>query len=76
MSRTPSGSSRTPSGSGRVGLVVIFVIALIIGAYDVYAAVQGRGQKTVAWVLAAIMLLIAIGSLRKLLRRDYSNTWW
>lgn len=57
-------------------LWLIFVLALLVCAYDVFAAVRGQGHNIVAWVLAAIMAIIALGALRKLLRKDYSNSWW
>lgn len=62
--------------SGRGTLMIILVLAILVCAYDVYAALRGQGHNIVAWVLAAIMALIAIGTARKLIRRDYTNSWW
>ena len=62
--------------SSRTTMIVIFVVALLIGGYDVYVAIRGQGHNIVAWVLAAIMLLIAGSTLRKLMRGDYSGTLW
>lgn len=59
-----------------MSLWLIFVLALLVCGYDVFAAMRGQGHNVVAWVLAAIMALIALGALRKILRKDYSNSWW
>lgn len=57
-------------------LLIIAVLSALVCGYDVYAALRGGGKNVIAWVLAALMAFIAISSLRKLARRDYSNSWW
>lgn len=62
--------------SGRNFLLAICVLSALVCAYDIFAAIRSGGQNVIAWVLAALMAFIAISSLRKLLRNDYSNSWW
>lgn len=50
------------------GAWLILVLSVLVCAYDVYAAVRGHGHNIVAWILAAIMALVALGTLRALLR--------
>lgn len=59
-----------------MSLWLVFVLSLLVCGYDFYAAVRGRGHNIVGWVLGAVMAIIALGALRKLMRKDYSNTWW
>lgn len=54
----------------RTGLWIIFAVAVIICAWDVYAAVRGQGNNFVAWGLAAMMAAFAIWVLTKLMRGD------
>ena len=60
----------------RTGLFILFVISALICAWDVYAATHGRGNVWVAWVLAIVMGLFALAILRKIVRKDYTNTIW
>ena len=54
--------------SQRNTLLLFFVSALVVCAFDAYSALHGRGgHVTVAWVLAGVMAIIAILILRKLL---------
>jgi hypothetical protein len=69
-------SARPPQATSPSTLTVILVLALIVCAYDVFVAVRGNGHNYVAWILAAVMALVALGALRKLVRKDYSNSWW
>ncbi|MHB1549717.1 MAG: hypothetical protein ACYDG0_02635 [Vulcanimicrobiaceae bacterium] len=62
--------------SARSKLVAIFAVSAIVGAYDTYAAIHGHGHRPIAWGLGALMIVIALLSLRKLIRRDYTNSWW
>lgn len=62
--------------NARSGTILIFVLALLVCAWDVYAAIRGEGHNYVAWVLAGIMALVALGALRKIIRNDYTNTLW
>ncbi len=62
--------------NSRNGLTLIFVLAALVCGYDAYAAVRAQGHNIVAWALAAIMALVALSALRKLIRKDYSNSWW
>lgn len=62
--------------NARSGTILIFVLALLVCAWDVYAAMRGQGHNYVAWILAVVMALVAAGALRKIIRNDYSNTWW
>jgi len=57
-------------------LFVIFVLSVVVCGYDVYAAMRSGGRNIIAWLLAAIMAFVALGALRKILRQDYSNSWW
>ena len=57
-------------------LLLILVLSALVCGYDVYAAVRSQGQNVVAWVLAALMGAIALSAVRKLIRKDYSNSWW
>jgi hypothetical protein len=54
----------------RSGLWIIFAVAVIICAWDVYAAVRGQGNNIVAWALGAMMAAFAIWVLSKLMRGD------
>ena len=56
----------------RTGMFVILAVALIICAYDVYAAIRGQGHNIVAWVLAVMMAGVAVWVLTKILRGDTS----
>ncbi len=56
--------------SSRTGLWIIFAVAVIICAWDVYAAVRGQGNNIVAWALGALMAAFAIWVLSKLMRGD------
>ena len=67
---------RPKAGSSPMGLWLILVLSTLVCAYDVYAALRGRGNTILAWVLAAIMALVALGALRKIIRSDYSNSLW
>jgi hypothetical protein len=58
------------------GLILIFVLSVLVCGYDVYAAVLSNGHNIVAWILAAMMAVIALSALRKLIRKEYSNSWW
>lgn len=62
--------------NARGGTILIFVLALLVCGWDVYAALRGQGHNYIAWILAVIMALVALGALRKIVRNDYSNTWW
>jgi hypothetical protein len=62
--------------NSRAFLILILVLSALVCAYDVYAALRGGGHNIVAWVLAILMALIAASALRKLIRQDYSNSWW
>jgi hypothetical protein len=62
--------------NARSGTILIFVLSVLVCAWDVYAAVRGQGHNYVAWILAALMALVATGALRKIIRNDYSNTLW
>lgn len=62
--------------NSRSFLLVIFVLSTLVCGYDVFAAVRSGGRNFIAWILAAIMAFVAFGSLRKILRQDYSNSWW
>lgn len=54
--------------SQRSTLLLFFVAALVVCAFDTFSALHGRGgHATVAWILAAVMAIIAVVSLRKLL---------
>jgi hypothetical protein len=54
-------------------LLLIFLLATLVCAYDIYAALH---RAPLSWVLAALMAAISLVALRKLVRQDYSNTWW
>jgi hypothetical protein len=62
--------------NARGGTILIFVLSVLVCVWDVYAALRGRGHNYVAWILAGLMALIALGALRKIIRNDYSNTLW
>ena len=62
--------------NSRTFLLLILVLSVLVCGYDVYAALRGGGHNIVAWVLAALMAIIAVSALRKLIRQDYSNSWW
>jgi hypothetical protein len=68
--------TQPPRTNSRGGLIVILVLATLVCAYDVFAAVRTGGHNILAWVLAVIMAFIATGALRKIMRKDYSNSWW
>ena len=54
--------------SQRSTLVLFFAAALVVCAFDLFSALHGHGgHATVAWILAAVMAIIAAVSLRKLL---------
>lgn len=67
---------RSPLTGNRNGLIAVLVLSLLVCGYDFYAAIRAQGHNVVAWLLGAIMALIALGALRKLVRNDYSNSWW
>jgi drug/metabolite transporter superfamily protein YnfA len=56
----------------RTWMFVIFAVALIICAYDIYAAIRGQGHNIVAWVLGVMMAAVAVWVLTKILRGDTS----
>jgi hypothetical protein len=56
----------------RTAMVIIFVVAVLICAWDVYAALRGHGNNIVAWALGAMMAVFAIWILSKLIRGDSS----
>jgi predicted ABC-type exoprotein transport system permease subunit len=62
--------------NSRAYLVLILVLSALVCGYDVFAAVRSGGHNIVAWLLAVLMALIAASALRKLIRQDYSNSWW
>jgi hypothetical protein len=51
---------------GRSYTTLIFVLSALICGYDTYIAVRSGGHNIVAIILAVIMALIAISSLRQL----------
>ena len=53
-------------------MIVIFAVALLICAWDVYAAIRGHGNNIVAWALAAMMAVFAVWLLTKIARGDSS----
>ncbi len=56
----------------RTGLLIIFAVSVLICAWDVYAALHGRGNNAVAWGLGAMMAIFAVWLLSRLIRGDYS----
>ena len=48
---------------------MIFVVSLLLCAYDVYVAVRSNGHNYISWFLAAIMAGVALFTLRLLVRR-------
>ena len=62
--------------NARSGTFLILVLSVLVCGWDVYAAIRGQGHNFIAWILAALMALVAVGALRKIIRNDYSNTWW
>ena len=54
--------------SGRNGTILILVLSVLVCAWDVYAALRGQGHNYIAWILAAIMALVALSALRKLVK--------
>ena len=54
----------------RTAMIIIFVLAVGICAWDVYAALRGHGNNYVAWALGAMMAAFAIWVLTKLVRGD------
>ena len=73
MSQTPQ-QPRPANPAG--GLYLILILAVLVCAYDVYSAMRSGGHNPITWGLAALMALVALGTLRKIIRRDYSNTLW
>ncbi len=59
-------------------LLLMFVGALIVFAYDLYAALHNRSAigAGISYLLAAVMAVFAFLALRKILRQDYSNSMW
>jgi hypothetical protein len=55
-------------------MLLIAIFATLVCGWDVYTAV--RGHNAFSWFLGALMAVIAIGAFRKLLRNDYSGSWW
>jgi hypothetical protein len=51
---------------------LFFVLSLLVCAYDVYVAIRSGGHNYIAWFLAAIMAIVAIFTLRQLVRRPNS----
>jgi hypothetical protein len=51
---------------------LLFAVAVIICAWDVYAAVRGQGHNAVAWALGVMMAAFAIWVLSKLMRGERS----
>ena len=49
--------------------VVILVVSLLVCAYDVYIGVRSGGHNIFAWILAAVMAVVAIATLTQLVRR-------
>lgn len=56
----------------RATMVVILIVAVLICAWDVYAAIRGHGNNYVAWALAALMAVFSVWILSKLVRGDSS----
>jgi hypothetical protein len=56
----------------RTGLWIICAVAVIICAWDVYAALRGQGNNMVAWALGVMMATFAIWVFTKLMRGDRS----
>lgn len=54
--------------ANRAGTIAIFIVSAVICAWDVYAALHGRGNNALAWVFAVIMGFIAIWSLNMIYR--------
>jgi hypothetical protein len=67
---------RSPVTGNRNALIAVLILSLLVCGYDFYAAVRGGGHNVIAWLLGGIMAIIALGALRKLIRNDYSNSWW
>lgn len=62
--------------NGRGFLLLILVLSALVCGYDVYAAMRSGGHNVVAWVLAGLMAFVALSALRRIVRKDYSNSWW
>lgn len=58
--------------TSRASLWLLFVVAVMICAWDVYAALRGQGHNVVAWALGVMMAAFAIWVLSKLMRGDSS----
>ncbi len=54
----------------RTWMWVLFAVAVIICAWDVFAALRGQGNNIVAWALGAMMAAFAVWVLIKLMRGD------
>ncbi|HEV3152489.1 MAG TPA: hypothetical protein VGZ02_01650 [Candidatus Baltobacteraceae bacterium] len=48
--------------------VLILVVSALVCAYDVYIAVRSGGHNIFAWCLAAVMAIVAIFTLRQVVR--------
>ena len=57
----------------RPGLIIMFVVCVLICGYDIFWALRG---SVFSWFLAALIGFVAILCLRKLIRQDYSGSWW
>jgi len=49
--------------------ILILVLSILICGYDVYIAVRSGGHNILAWILAALMAIVAIATARQLMRR-------
>lgn len=56
----------------RTVMIIIFVLAVGICVFDVYAAIRGHGNNVVAWALGAMMAAFAVWVLTKLVRGETS----
>lgn len=49
--------------------VVILIFAVLIFLFDAYVAIRSGGRNTMAWVLAGIMFIVVIATIRLMTRR-------
>lgn len=56
----------------RTIMIILFAVAVIICAWDVYAAIRGHGNNAVAWGLGVMMAVFAVWILTKIVRGDAS----
>ena len=54
--------------SNRGGTWLIFILSVLVCAWDVYAAMRGQGHNYIAWILAALMAIVAVSALRKIVK--------